>query len=334
MTFEQFRHAVHDGRIPPLLLLHGEESYFIDQAVHLVVDAVVPSDFRDFNLTTIYGREVRGGALIDLARTLPVFSPRRLLLIRNAQETLADQLEILSDYLDDPVPETVLMITATTIDKRRKFFQKFSKVGEVIEFKRLYENQLPQFVREHARERGRTFTGPGLKLFCQRVGTNLAEVTGELDKLISYAGEREFLEEDDVAAVVSDARVESIFALTDAIGSGDQGAALRLLVRLLDDGQPGLVIVSMLSRHFRQIWKIRELLAQQVPQKDLPRRIGINPYFLAGLLVQAKRYHDAELRAIFARLLEVDLALKSGGDARAHLERLVLLMGGSGKLSG
>lgn len=334
MTFEQFRLLVRDGRLPTLMLLHGDESYFIDQAVRLVVDAVVPPDTRDFNLTSLYGRELRGAELIDQARTLPVFSSQRLVLIRNVQEAAADQLERFADYLEDPVPETVLLVTASSIDKRRKFFQKFAKVGEVIEFRRLYENQLPQFVKEHARTYGRTLTGAALKLFCQRVGTNLAEVVGELDKLVSYAGNREFLEEDDVAAVVSDTRSESIFTLIDAIGAGDRVAALRLLDRLLADGQPALVILTMLGRHFRQIWKARELLAQQVPQKDLPRLIGVNPYFLNGILAQARRYSDAELRAIFPRLLAVDQALKSGGEARAHLEGLVLMLENSGGRQG
>jgi DNA polymerase-3 subunit delta len=264
--------------------------------------------------------------LLDQARTLPVFSSHRLVVVRNVQEAPADQLEALTAYLDDPVPETVLMVTATTIDKRRKFFQKFVACGELVEFRKLYENQIPQFVRDRAKEAGRTFTAPALRLFCRRVGSNLAELTGELDKLVSYVGTAEFIEEADVAAVVSDTRVESVFALTDAIGAGDAQQSLHRLNRLLDDGQPPLVILSMLIRHFRQLWKARELLAQGVPQKELPRRIGINPYFLGGLLAQAGSCSDAQLRAAFPRLLAVDLALKSGGDPRPHLERLVLAL--------
>ena len=332
MTFEQFSQAVRTDRISPQVLVHGEEGYLVDQAARLVMNTIVPADSRDFNLTVVHGRDLKGHELVDQARTLPVFASRRLVVIRNAHEASAEQMEAFSAYLEDPVPETFLLVTAATVDKRRKFFQKFAQVGEVIEFKRLYENQLPQFIRDRARDAGRTFTGPALKLFCRRVGNNLAEVMGELDKLTSYVGEREYFEEEDVAEVVSDTRVESVFALTDAIGSGDRATALRLLQRLLDDGQPPLVILSMLVRHFRQLWKTRELLQQGVPQKDLPRRIGINPYFLGNLMAQAKRCAEAPLREVFPRLLAVDQALKSGGDARAHLEGLVLALCGVGAM--
>ena len=332
MTFEQFSQAVRTDRISPQVLVHGEEGYLVDQAARLVINTIVTPENRDFNLTVVHGRDLKGHELVDQARTLPVFASRRLVLIRNAHEASAEQMEAFSAYLEDPVPETFLLVTAATVDKRRKFFQKFAQVGEVIEFKRLYENQLPQFIRDRARDAGRTFTGPALKLFCRRVGNNLAEVMGELDKLTSYVGEREYFEEEDVAEVVSDTRVESVFALTDALGSGDRATALRLLQRLLDDGQPPLVILSMLVRHFRQLWKTRELLQQGVPQKDLPRRIGINPYFLGNLMAQAKRCAEAPLHEVFPRLLAVDQALKSGGDARAHLEGLVLALCGVGAM--
>lgn len=326
MTYEQFCQLVRTDRIPPILLVHGEEGYLVEQAARQVIAAVVPPDTRDFNLTLVHGRDLKGGELIDQARTLPVFAARRLVVLRHVHEASAEQLEAFSAYLDDPVPETWLLVTAAGIDKRRKFFQKIAQVGDIVEFRRLYENQLPQFIRDRAKEAGKTFTGPALKLFCRRVGSNLAEVMGELDKLACYVGAREYFEEDDVAAVVSDTRVESVFALTDALGNGEHGEALRLLGRLLDDGQPPLVILSMLVRHFRQLWKARELLAQGVPQKDLPRRIGVNPYFLAGLLTQARRCPDEQLRAAFPKFLSVDLALKSGGDARAHLEGLVFAL--------
>jgi DNA polymerase-3 subunit delta len=327
MTFEQFSQAVRADRIPAQLLLHGEEGYLVEQAVRMVMAAVVPAESRDFNLSVVYGRDLRAHDLADQARTLPVFARRRLVVIRNVHEAPADQLEAFTAYLTEPAPETVLLATATSVDKRRRFFQQFAQSGEIIEFRRLYDNQLPQFIRDRAKEAGRTFTAPALQLFCRRVGNNLAEVMGELDKLISYAGDARFFEEADVAAVVADTRVESVFTLTDALGHGDRAEALRLLNRLIDDGQPPLLLLSMLVRHFRQLWKAQQLLEQGVAHKELPRRIGINPYFLGGLLEQARRWSSRQLGDAFPRFLDVDLALKSGGDPRAHLERLVLELG-------
>ena len=117
MTFEQFSQAVRSDRISPQVLLHGEEGYLVDQAARLVINTVVPVESRDFNLTVVHGRDLKGHELVDQARTLPVFASRRLVVIRNAHEASAEQMEAFSAYLDDPVPETFLLVTAASIDK-------------------------------------------------------------------------------------------------------------------------------------------------------------------------------------------------------------------------
>jgi DNA polymerase-3 subunit delta len=109
------------------------------------------------------------------------------------------------------------------------------------------------------------------------------------------------------------------------MGRGDRSTALTLLDRLLAEGQAPLMILAMMTRHFRQMWKISELLSQKVPQSELPRRVGASPYFLKGLMQQATRFDHRQYRQVFNRFLETDLALKSsGGEPRMQLEQLLL----------
>ena len=332
MSLRELQMMIQAGDVPGLILLYGQESYFVDEGTRLILDAVVSEESRDFNLGRFQGRDFNAAAVIEQARTFPVFAERRLVVIRNVHEASADQLDGLLAYVDDPVPETVLLLTAEKIDARRKLFQKFKKNGTSIEFKRVYENQLPAFVRDLAKTHKITLTGDALKLFCKRVGTNLAEVQGEMQKLIGYLGERDLAEASDVAAIVSDTRIESIFDLTDAMGQGDRSTALTLLDRLLAEGQAPLMVLSMMVRHFRQMWKIAALLAQKVPQNELPRRVGVSPYFLKGLMQQAVRFDNHQYRQLFERFLATDLALKSSGaEPRLHLEQLVMEIADTGR---
>ena len=124
---------------------------------------------------------------------------------------------------------------------------------------------------------------------------------------------------------MSDTRIESVFDLTDALGKGDRSTALKLLDRLLAEGQAPLMILAMMTRHFRQMWKISELTAQKVPQNELPKKVGASPYFLKGLMQQSRRFTRQDYRQLFNLFLATDLALKSsGGEPKAHLEVLVL----------
>lgn len=325
MSLRELQNIIQAGSLPGLILLYGQESYFIEEGLRSIRNAVVLQADRDFNLTQFYGRDFKANEVVEQARTFPVFSERRLVIIKNLHEASAGQLDGLLSYLEDPVPETVLLLTAEKIDARRKLYQLLKKNGTVIEFKKIYDNQLPSFVRELAKSSDMTLTGGALKLFCKRVGTNLVEVQGELEKLVGYLGERDLADESDVAAIVSDTRIESVFDLTDALGQGDSSTALKLLDRLLAEGQAPLMVLAMMIRHFRQMWKIRELIAQKVPQNELPRRVGASPYFLKGLMQQANRFDSRQYRQVFSQFLATDLALKSsGGEPKMHLEQLVL----------
>jgi DNA polymerase-3 subunit delta len=325
MTYAELNRAIEGRSVPSLLFLYGEETFLLDRTVQRLRDVAVPAEARDFNFNLYHGKETPAEVILDTALTLPVFNPHRLILVKEAQNLSAASLDAFLPYLGDPAPETILVFTADKIDGRKKFFQEFKKRGVLVEFKRLYDSQIPAFVREQARAAGRSLTEDAMALFCRRVGSNLQEVHSELTKLFAYLGERTLVDAADVAAVVSDTRVDSIFDLTNALGGRGKGEALRLLARLLDEGGVPLVLLTMMVRHFRQLWKIRELLDQEVATKEIARRAGINPYFVDGLVAQARRFSPARYRQIFALFLEADLALKSSGaHPAAMLEKLVL----------
>jgi DNA polymerase-3 subunit delta len=321
----ELRKRLREGNVPALLFLYGEETFFIDRILQDVLELTVPAEARDFNYQVYYGRDCRACDVLDAARTLPAFSHRRLVVVRNAQLLASSELERFLDYLKEPVPETVLVFVGDKIDGRRKFYQEFKKRGTLVECKKLYDNQIPAFVKDQLRAAGLSMTEEGLALFCKRAGGNLQEICGELSKLRNYLGERTVIDVGDVAAVVSDSRVDSVFDLTDALGRRDSGEALRLLHRLLVEGVAPLLILAMIARHFRQLWKARDLLDKRTPQKDMARRVGINPYFLQGILKQAQHFPLDRFRLVFEELLEADLALKSsGGHPVAVLERAIL----------
>jgi DNA polymerase-3 subunit delta len=324
MTYLELKRALEEGNFPNLLLLHGEEGFFLERAVHGLRETAVPPEARDFNFNLYHARDIGAEIIIDNALTLPVFSPRRLILIKDAQHFPASELEKFIPYLKDPAPETVLVFTADKIDGRKKFFQEFRKHGKLVEFKKLYDNQIPACIKELARESGFSLTEDALSLFSKRVGTNLQEIHGEVSKLRAFLGEKSLADVADVAAIVADTRVDSIFDLTNALGRKDVPQALRLLNRLLDEGMAPLLLLSMMVRHFRQLWKARELIDQGVNRKEIPRRIGLNPYFLDGVMDQARRFSPSGYRDAFELFLETDLALKSSGaHPVALLEKLV-----------
>lgn len=330
MKPEEFEKCMEKGDIRPLYYFYGDEPYLIEKCVKRVVERLVPPDFKDFNLNIFYGKESKGAEVVDAARTLPMFADRRLIIVKKGDELNASALESISDYLRNPSTSTCLVFVGEKIDQRKKFFTEFKKTGELVEFKRPYENQLHPFIRQEAATHGKRVEPQAADALVFLCGNNLQELASQIEKSATYIGERETITVADIKAIASDTRVDSVFELADAMGRKSLGKALCALNRLLGDGEAPLFILGMMTRHFRQIWTVRALLDRRTPQGEMAKAAGINPYFIKGVVEQAQNYKAPELKGLFERFFETDLALKSGGGKPAILmERLVMDICGS-----
>jgi DNA polymerase-3 subunit delta len=129
----------------------------------------------------------------------------------------------------------------------------------------------------------------------------------------------------DIREIVSDTKVDSIFELTDAVGGKDLGKALRNLNTILRDGEAPLMVLAMLTRHFRQLWRVKELCVKGVPSQEIGKAAGINPYFVKGILEQTRNYRISEFKGIFERFFEIDYALKTSGGKPVNLMECLIM---------
>jgi DNA polymerase-3 subunit delta len=93
------------------------------------------------------------------------------------------------------------------------------------------------------------------------------------------------------------------------------------------------MVLAMLTRHFRQLWRVKELCDKRLPPKEIGKTAGINPYFINGIMEQALNYRITEFKEIFERLFATDQALKTSGGKSVSL-MVCLVMDICGKRAG
>jgi DNA polymerase-3 subunit delta len=307
------------GEIGPLYYLHGDEPYLVARSAHRFQENLVSPDFRDFNLSVFYGNECKGGEIVEAAQTLPFFADRRVVLVRRAGDLPSSSYDILTPYVQSPSPSTCLVFQGEKVDLRRKFFTEFKAHGELVEFKKMYEDKVPGFVRNEVMGHGKRIDAGAAEMLVYLAGTNLQELASQIEKLVVFAGSRNTITVDDVREIVSDTRVESVFTLANALGERSAAKALRTLQTILRDGEAPLMVLFMITKHFRQLWMVREMLNQKKSVQDISRATRIPPFFINGIIAQAKGFNGREFLAVFERLFSMDLAMKRGGDKSGGL---------------
>ena len=139
---------IKDGNIKPIYLLMGEEPYYIDKISDFIEDNVLEDADKGFNQVVLYGADITVDDIIANAKRFPMMAERQVVIIKEAQE-LSRTIDKLSKYAENPQPSTVLVINYKykKLDKRKALYKTIKKSGVVFESKKLYENQVADWIR-------------------------------------------------------------------------------------------------------------------------------------------------------------------------------------------
>ena len=275
------------------------------------MDQALEGGARDFNVDVFYAGDSDASAIRDSLEMLPMMSPRRVVVVKNADSLKAKDLEELQPLVEKPLENSLLILISEKVDSRKKFFKAVDRVGALVKMDRVQDAQLPNWVQKIASDHGKGIAQDAVLLLIQMVGASLLEMNNEIQKLSQYIGSREKIEKSDVQSVVSQSRLESVFGLTNAIGERDRATALTFLAHLLDHGENEVGVLSLISRHMRLLILVREAMAEGTSRSNLPGRVGIPPFFAQDYISQAQRWLPEQLRETFEACLETDRALKS-----------------------
>jgi DNA polymerase-3 subunit delta len=124
-------------------------------------------------------------------------------------------------------------------------------------------------------------------------------------------GKKKQVEVEDVMKVISHAKIESVFDLTNAIGRKDRSAALISLVRLLESGQNEVGALLLISRHMHILANIKQGMKQGLSGPRLCAKAGIPNFFLKQYQAQCGLWREDKLNQTFEALHNTYKALKS-----------------------
>lgn len=330
MTPQEFEASILKGRIPTVCYLYGEEPFLVERAVRMLLERAIDHSLKDFNFNVFFGNESKGVDILDAAQTLPMFADRRAVLVKRAELLKADALEVLLPYIKNPVASTCLLLTGSKIDQRKKFFLELKKQGELVEYKRLYDNKLSGFIQSEATAQGKPIESAAAELLAVLIGNNLQELSSQIEKLAVYAGTRQRISVEDVRTMASSSKAFTAFELAKYLGLRDVSNSIRSLDALFLNGEEAPMLIGALTRHFRQLWRIRELLDLKKPQADIGRELNIHSFFLGEIVVQAKNFTRSELKRIFDEFYRCDIESKSGGQPYMLLHGLAMGICGKG----
>jgi DNA polymerase-3 subunit delta len=290
-------------------LLYGTEDYLKKLYRDKLKTAILKDD-SDMNYTYFEGKDVEPRKVYEAAQTLPFFSDRRLILIENSG--LFKTSGELSELLESTPDSTVILFVEEDIDKRNKLFKLIKDQGTISEMNGLDEQNLKLFVASLLEQEGKKITESSILYLLDKTGTDMMNISNEVEKLVGYAYGRDIIRPEDIDAVVTTQISGKIFLMIDAIGSKQQSKALDLYYDLLSVREKPLSILYLITRHFNILLQAKNLQALGFPASAISEKVGVPPFAVNKYLGQARNFSLNRLKEALEFSAEIEEQVKTG----------------------
>ena len=299
---------IRNGKISPLYFLFGEEPYYIDKISQFIEKNVLSEEEKGFNQMVLYGKESSIDDIVANAKRYPMMAERQVLVVKEAQE-LSRTIEQLVDYAENPQPTTVLVICYKykKLDKRKKLYKSVQKHGVLFESKKLYENQVTEWLRKVLHGKGYSISHKAAILLVENLGTDLSKISKELDKLTLVLPKESQITPEDIEEHIGISKDYNNFELKKAIGERDVLKASKIIKYFSQNPKdnPFVLTITLLHNFFAQLLQYHGL--NDHSPKNVASALRINPYFVGEYQVAAKNYPMKEVSSIISHLREMDL---------------------------
>jgi DNA polymerase III delta subunit len=304
------------GWPPGLVVLTGEDLFHLDAAQRALLSSLAPGGTADLELTVFGERRVDVGSVVSAARSAGMFSPRRVVLVRDV-ESLEGKPGPVAEYASAPPAGSFLIVRAPRLDARRALHREMLEAGRVLAFRPAGPEETTALVREAAelaRERGLTLDPEAIEFVVEMAAGDLHRVSSELDKIRDWRGgdSRGAVNLSEAREVAVGGGTLSGWELADAILARDPVLALTAARRLAEAGEPALRTLGGLAWRLRGMLEVKAALEAGARPEDAARTVWTGvpaKRLLAGL----ERWPFDDLLALPGRLLRADLTLKSRG---------------------
>jgi len=301
---------IKNGVFKNVYLLCGEEAYLRTQYKNRLRNALsVPGD--TMNVAQFEGKGINPREIIDLAETLPFFAERRLILIEDSG-FFKNKCDELADYLPTMPDSTCLLFVETEVDKRNRLYKAVKSQGRIVEFQTQDERTLMKWILGSLKKENKKITEATLQLFLEYTGTDMENISMELEKLLSFTQEREVITAQDIQEICTTQTTNQIFDMVRAIAEKNQKLALNLYYDLLALKEPPMRILFLIARQFNQLLLVKSLAAKGYDKNTIASKAQIAPFIAARCMAQARSFTMSQLEQAVQDCVESEEAVKTG----------------------
>lgn len=305
-------------KFKPVYLLHGEESYYIDQVVDYMEEKVLNDMEKGFNQTVLYGKDTDLATILNAAKRYPMMSDYQLVIVKEAQdlkwakevEGSSKEAAFVQSYFENPLSSTILVLAYKygNFDKRKKIYKAISKSGLVFQSEPVRDYKLAAWIEELVKEKGYKIAPQAAALMAEYLGTDLSKIANEVEKLALNISKDTAIDVALIQKHIGISKEYNVFELQKAIAIRDVLKCNQIVNYFADNpkSNPMMMVMASLNSYFTKILKYHYLQNKH----DAAKELGVSPYFVKDYELAARSYPIEKVFQVVSLLREYDLKSK------------------------
>ncbi|WHH60436.1 DNA polymerase III subunit delta [Petroclostridium sp. X23] len=315
LSLEVFKKRLKDGSLSGIYLFCGQEDFLKDYYINQLRHAAVDETLKDFNYYYFEGKGIDLRQVEDAVESLPVMAERKLLVIKDSEifksPKAADKI-FWENCLGDIPSYVCIAFYEKEIDKRSKLFNIIKKNGLILEFKFQKIVDLVNWVARVLKSYHKNMQKEDIYYFLQHCDAGMVGIKNEIDKLVHFAANKETISRKDIDAVCSRSVESRVFNMIDALMENKMQQAFQLLEDMKMLKEPVIKILSLLSKHYADLLKVKLLLEQGAGNEKIVSETGVPHFAVRKYIQQSYGFSIDRLHTILKECLKIDSDIKTG----------------------
>src|SRR4051812_34508832 len=261
----------------PVYVLAGDETFLKRQTL-AALERVLLGDADPAFAWSVLPPTADWSAVRADLDTLPFLSPRRVVVIDQADPFVTRYRAALEKYVAAPAKSGTLILDVKSWPANTKLAKAVPDVATVV-CKAPRPQDVGRWCTARAKEaHDKKLDAEAAGWLVELVGPELGLLDQELAKLAAYAGDRPAITRADVDKLVGRSRAAETFKIFDAIGEGRPADALGILGRLLDQGEDPLAVLGAFSWQLRRLARAARLVRAGRSMAEAAEAVGFQPW--------------------------------------------------------
>lgn len=314
-----------------IYLVYGDQEMLVNKMINKITKETL-NTIDEFNYVTIDATKASDEEVRDEINSLPFMNNEKVVSLINSYFLTSSNIDclfnggLLEKYLNDETDGITLVISvyASKLDEKKALVKKIKSSCKVIEVNSLNKKEMPKVVKQMFNQRKVEITDSALEELISRLGTDMYEITNEVDKLSTYSKK---LHLEDIEALTPRKLEDNVFDMIDAMFKKKINKAFVIYNDLKSLGTEAISLISIISNQVRFLYQVLVLSNKGYSESSIANELSVHPYRVKMGLEKVRHYADYELEDFLDKLSKLDIQIKTGDiDRFVGLELFILSM--------